>query len=489
MNQMDQAPIIDQLLRVRREGLISFHMPGHKHGRLYQAFPYHHFHEKLTEMDVTEIPGTDNLHYPQGAIAAAQAQAQQAFQSEETFFVVNGSTAGIYSLLMAVAGPGDQVLVNRNCHQSVIHGLFLGGCTPVYLYPEMDLTQGIALGINPKAVETVLIENPEIKAVLITYPTYHGIGCDLEEIARIVHHYGKILLVDEAHGAHFGLSPQLPKPALACGADGVVQSTHKTLPAFTQCAMVHIQGPRIDRERLRMMLRIHQTSSPSYILMASLDWATYFYQTQGPEIMKELLEAIEAFRAALAELSDYEILGQEAIGKGYIHQVDPTRLWIHHRSISGDTLSQILRRDYQIQMELSSSYGILGIATVGTTKDDLIKLLEALKEIAHRHRNQPYQGEHSSGIPLEQPQWFPQQVYGPREAIYKRKKTVPLGACDGMVAATTIVPYPPGIPLLVPGERIAPGMAAYLASMLDRGMEVLGVLPGATPKVEVLVED
>lgn len=482
---MEQVPILDQLIKLQKQQVVSFHMPGHKNGAIFEQISYKNFKDILVNIDTTEIPGTDNLHNPKDAIKKAQDRASKVFGSEETYFLVNGSTSGIYSMLMAVTSPGDKVIVNRNCHQSVIHGLLLGDCTPVYVYPEMDIHQGIALAISPRTVEEALIANPDAKAVLITYPTYHGIASDLSLIAEIVHRYDKILLVDEAHGAHFGLSEVLPKSALACGADLVVQSTHKTLPSFTQSSMLHMQGNRIDREKLKFMLRIHQSTSPSYLLLASLDMAVMIYETQGTYLMKNLLENINWFKESISDLKGVKLLDQSYLGYQNIHHLDPTKLWIslEQLSLSGYQVDEILRKEYSIQMELSNLYGTLGITTIGNHKKDFERLSHALRGISQRGGNKkikaltPYTNR------------VPKQIYTPREAIYKEKKAIPLQESVGLISGSTIVPYPPGIPMLIPGEEINQEMIQYIQMMISEGMEVLGLRDEKRLLIDVIVDN
>lgn len=468
---MEQVPIIDQLVKLNKQQVVSFHMPGHKNGFIYDRIPYKNFKALALNLDTTEIPGTDNLHHPQGVIEKAQRRASEVFGSEETFFLVNGSTSGIYSMIMAVTNPGDKVIINRNAHQSVIHGLLLGDCTPVYVYPQMDVHQGIALGVSPKAIEEALLAYPEAKAVLITYPTYYGIASDLKKIAEIVHKYDKILLVDEAHGSHFALSPKLPPTALECGADMVVQSTHKTLPALTQSSMLHVQGNRADREKLRFMLRLHQSSSPSYLLLASLDLASMICQTQGKDLMEALLQNIEWFLKQVRGIEGITLLNQSNKGKDNIYAIDPTRLWISldQLHLTGCRVHGLLRQKYFIQMELANLYGVLAITAIGNQRHDFERLSHALMQISKKGGSRRIE---------EFPPYtyrVPRQVYTPREAIYRRKRTVALKESDGQISGSTIVPYPPGIPMLVPGEQINQEMIDHIQRLLLEGMEVLGL--------------
>jgi arginine/lysine/ornithine decarboxylase len=468
---MKEVPILDQLLKLQEENIVSFHVPGHKNGRIFNKFNYKNFTKYMLNMDTTEIDGTDYLHNPSGIIKEAQDQAKKLFKSDETFFLVNGSTSGIYSMIMACTSPGDEIIVSRDCHHSVMNSLFLADLKPIFIYPKIDLFQGIALGVSPDEIENALQSNPHVKAVVVTYPTYYGIASDLKKIADIVHKYDKILLVDEAHGAHLGLSDRLPKTALACGADAVVQSTHKTLPSFTQSAMLHLQGKRIDLERVKFMLRMHQSSSPSYLLLASLDLARNIYENHGRCLMEELLENIEDFRNKMQNLEGSFILGKEVEGKHFVKEVDLTRIWISlcNWGVSGYELNTKLRSHFNIQMELSNLHGALGIATIGSIKKDFEELYCALEIMGkEKKKKNDYRVESFGDLK-------PRGVYTLRQAFYKEKKKILLEESRGQISGEYIIPYPPGIPILTPGEVIDGNIINYLQAISRQQATILGL--------------
>ncbi|MBM7614736.1 aminotransferase class I/II-fold pyridoxal phosphate-dependent enzyme [Alkaliphilus hydrothermalis] len=488
---MKNTLLLDQLIKIQQQQMISFHMPGHKNGRIFERLPYKNFKNILTYIDTTEISGTDNLHHPKGAIKKAQERASRLMGSEETFFLVNGSTSGIYSMIMAVTNPGDKVIIGRNCHKAVINGLILGDCIPCYLAPTVDPVQGIALEITPASVERMLLEQPDAKAVVITYPTYHGVASDLKKIAEIVHKYDKILLVDEAHGAHLGLSEALPKTALECGADIVVQSTHKTLPAFTQSSMLHIQGSRVDRDKLKFMLRLHQSSSPSYLLMASLDVAMTIYESHGKELMGELLNHVKEFKSSMKEYEGVVLFDEDDFSEATasLYTLDPTKLWIslQRKGISGVQLEEELRSTFGIQMELSNLYGVLGIGTIGNEKKDFIQLakaIEGINSLSKTYTSYTTIIGHNVKSPLmmEIPQW----ALTPKEALYREKRTVRLQEAIGLISGTTITPYPPGIPILMPGEVINKGLIQYIKAITSMGMEVIGLKDDTQLLIDVI---
>ncbi len=474
---LQESPLLNRLIETQKEKLVPFHMPGHKNARMYKNLK-----KKLISLDTTEIPGLDNLHKAQGVIKEAQARAAETFASDESFFIVNGSTSGIYSMVMAISCPGDKLIVGRNCHQSVVHATILGDIEPVYFYPQMDREQGIALGTSPQEIEDKIKENPDAKGVLLTYPTYHGFASDLEQIAQIVHQADKILLVDEAHGAHLGLSDRLPKSALACGADIVVQSIHKTLPSLTQSSIIHVQGDRVDREKLKFMLRLNQSSSPSYILMASLDFATTVYRQEGRQLMERLIYHIDSFRRQVKDIEGVKVLGEERLGQKHIKAMDITKLWISmkDRGISGYQLEERLRKDFKIQMELSNIYGSLALTSIGNEGEDFNKLAKALDKISKEEAGEEI---------LRMPPYsysIPKRRYTPREALYMDKKRVKLEDSVGRVSGEYITPYPPGIPILLPGEIIEAETIDYVKTMVKQGMELTGLKDHTCQWIEII---
>lgn len=475
-------PIIDYLIKLDESKVTSFHVPGHKNGKIYPMYKYGEFFSKLGHIDTTEIIGTDNLHNPTGIIKDSQEIAKEVFGSKETFFLINGSTSGVYSMIMATTSPGDKIIVNRNCHQSVIHGCILAELRPVYVYPEIDYARGIPLGVSPEEVEKLIRQNMDAKAVLITYPTYEGVASDLKKIADIVHKYDKILLVDEAHGSHLGLSEILPKTALQCGADIVVQSTHKTLPALTQSSMLHVQGNRIDMDKLKFMLRVHQSSSPSYILMGSLEFAVMLYKQYGQALMGDLLSSIEQFKRELGHIKSIELLTYNSKIHSNNYTIDPTKLYISSRNrFSGVWLETYLREKFNIQMELSNLNGVLGVTTIANDQDDFDNLLRALYSLDNL--------DVDSSNKLDRVSIYPpvEQRCTPREGLYRQKKSVELKNSVGLVSGEFVIPYPPGIPLVVPGEVISKEIIQYILMAISQGISIVGLKDKTLKFIEVII--
>ena len=299
--------ILNQLGEIVNNNLVSFHVPGHKLGKIYDRLGYSNILESLYKMDTTEILGTDNLHSPEGIIKESQERAARVFNSKNTYYLVNGSTCGIQAAIMSVCNPKDKIIVNRDCHQSVINTLILGDIEPAYIYPQIDNKTNILMGIKIEDAIDTIDKNLDAKAILLTYPTYYGKVYDLKTICNYAHSKGMMVIVDEAHGAHLGLSDKLPMTALEQGADIVVQSTHKTLPSFTQSSMIHIQGERVNQERLTSILRMIESSSPSYMLMSSLELAVDIYETKGKDLMDELLDNIDIFKKNMEKYKNINI--------------------------------------------------------------------------------------------------------------------------------------------------------------------------------------
>ncbi|MCC0666502.1 aminotransferase class I/II-fold pyridoxal phosphate-dependent enzyme, partial [Clostridioides sp. ZZV15-6597] len=345
--------IINELSEIVNKEVISFHMPGHKKGKIYEKLGYVNVLENLYKMDTTEIIGTDNLHSPEGIIKASQENTAKVFKSDYTYYLVNGSSCGIQSAIMSVCNPKSKIIVNRDCHQSVINGCILGDVDIKYIPCEISKDTNILKGVNVINAIDIIDKNLDAKAILLTYPTYYGMTYDLEYICNYAHSKNMVVIVDEAHGAHLGLSEKLPKTALEQGADVVIQSTHKTLPSFTQSSMIHVKEDRVDLNKISNMLRITESSSPSYLLLSSLELAVDIYENKGKKLMEELLNNIHIFKNNVNE--NLEIYSTN----------DKTKIFISAKNIglTGYELENILRKKYNIQVELSNYYGVLLICT------------------------------------------------------------------------------------------------------------------------------
>ena len=347
-----------------QEDYYPFHMPGHKRNpdTVNTDLPF--------DRDITEIDGFDNLHHPEGILKKAQETAASVYDTKECYYSVNGSTAALLAAVSATVPRNGQILVARNCHKAVYHALYLRNLIPTYVYPQMDPKWWINGGISSDKVERALAENPEIKAVLLTSPTYDGVVSDIEKIAEIVHRYEIPLIVDEAHGAHFHFSNYFPTSAAELGADLVIQSFHKTLPSMTQTAVLHNCSDRVDSRLIRRFMGIYQTSSPSYILMASIDACMDTMAAEGKQMFRDFTRILEQTRKRLS-VCKYIRLVDPVKGKNGVFDYDRSKLVFSTRAslLSGSDLYHILLDRYHIQMEMESENYALAIAAVGDREE------------------------------------------------------------------------------------------------------------------------
>ncbi|QQE74534.1 aminotransferase class V-fold PLP-dependent enzyme [Brevibacillus composti] len=476
-----RAPLYEHLDRHAQTHPHPFHVPGHKMGRSFDSAGIHRFSDVLP-LDVTEISGMDDLHDPAGVIAEAQALAAEAFGAEETRFLIGGSTVGNMALIMSVCRPGDKILVQRNCHKSVFHGMMLARAHPVYIVPAVDPDSGVAAGIRREDVERALQVHPDAKAVFITNPTYYGMGIDLAKMAAVVHRFGIPLLVDEAHGSHYGFHSAFPLSAMQCGVDAAVQSTHKMTAALTMSSMLHIQGPRIDRERLARSLAILQSSSPSYLLMASLDLARRHLVHEAGQEWSELLPQLERLRERIRSLAWLELA---ELGPSSVYTtMDPLKLMLILRTddLDGYGLQQLLEES-SIYPELADTSHVLLAASSGTRAEDLHQLMRVLESLpcqsAQSSRRFAQAGMVSSSFLRE-------QAMPIHEAMDAERISIPLEQAEGHIAGEMIIPYPPGIPLLAPGERIDAPFLQQLTELRKSRVRFQGVRDASLQTIQVV---
>ena len=461
--------IFDKLKAYSDSDYYAFHMPGHKRNLdlMDGTSPY--------RIDITEIDGFDDLHHAEGILRDAQERAARVYHADETHFLVNGSTVGILSAILGTTEKGDSILVERNCHKSVYHAIYLNELDPVYLYPKFDTEQGLSTEIDAADVQKALEEHPKIRAVMIVSPTYDGVVSDIEKIAEIVHAKGCPLIVDEAHGAHFGFDPYFPKSANIYGADLVINSLHKTLPALTQTALLHVNGELVNRSRVKRYLDMLQSSSPSYILMSSIDACiglleeTQKEQVQEDEsetysdarsdckyknIFSEYAKRIEALRKDLKRLKYLKIIQTDNTDR---YDRSKFVISVKHAPMSSHELYEILLHRYHLQMEMLAGTYVLAMTTVGDTQEGLDRLRDALLEIDKEIDTR--QGRPSAietDLPLSGRQPALEKVWTIAEAVNRTDKIQKRSFEDsiGCISVEYAYLYPPGSPLIVPGERI-----------------------------------
>lgn len=477
LNQND-TPLFEALMEYVARDTIPFHVPGHKKGVGVDAEFKNFIGDNPFKIDVTVFKLVDSLHHPTGPIKEAQALAADAYGADATFFSIHGTSGAIQAMIMSVVGAGDTIIVPRNVHKSVTAGIILSGAVPVYMQPELDKNLGIANGVLPETVEETLRENPHAKAVLIINPTYYGVATDLKRIADIVHSYDIPLIVDEAHGPHLNFNEKLPMSAMEAGADLCSQSTHKIIGALTQGSLLHVRTKYVDVARVQQIMNLLQTTSPSYILMASLDTARRQIALEGEKLLDKAIGLAEYVRAEINKIPGFYCYGRELLGRPGVFAIDPTKICITCRDlgITGFDLDMILSTKYHIQMELSDLYNVLAVGSFGDTQENMDKLLAALREISSEYMSKSTRKADFIDIPP-----IPKQVLIPREAFNGQKVSVPLAESIGEVSGEFLMAYPPGIPVLCPGEVITEEIVNYVQDLKNTGLYVQGT---EDPKVE-----
>ncbi|MBW4607900.1 MAG: aminotransferase class I/II-fold pyridoxal phosphate-dependent enzyme [Hassallia sp. WJT32-NPBG1] len=490
MLDQNQTPLVDALKAHATRPHAAFYTPGHKRGQGISPRLTDLVGEAVFRADLTELSELDNLFAPQGVIQQAQQLAAEAFGASQTYFLVNGSTCGIEAAILATCGMGDKIILPRNVHSSVVSGLILSGAMPIFVNPEYDLVLDIAHSITPASVQSAIEQHPDAKAVMIVYPTYYGVCGDVEAIARITHQYNIPLLVDEAHGAHFAFHPQLPIAALAAGADLSVQSIHKTLGAMTQASMLHVRGNRVDSDRLNKTLQLVQSTSPSYILLASLDAARQQMALHGKQLMSRTLQLADDARTRISQIPGLSVLEispsstnltppnpPSLLGKGGVLSPSPTRGGVGERfaldktrltvtvselGLTGFEAEEILD-ELGVTAEFASLQHLTFIISLGNTEADIEQLVQGFITLANHRIN-----TEKIDLKLSKLVWDDLITVGnsvrmsPREAFFAASETLPILETTERICAEIVCPYPPGIPVLMPGEVITRAALEYL---------------------------
>lgn len=475
MGKTKGTPLISALKRYISDGTVRFHMPGHKGGQAIPDYLVKFLGNRVFAADVTNVPGLDDLHQSRGVIREAQELAAETFGADRTYFLVNGSSCGLQALVMAACGPGERILAPRNIHRSILSGIILSGAVPVFFTPEYDCEYKIPLGACPEKIALCLDQNPGVKAVLLVTPTYHGITSDVASIAEIAHGRGIPLLVDEAHGPHLSFHGDLPPSALEGGADASVQGTHKILSAFTQASMLHLKSRLIERQRLEAALKLLQSTSTSYLLLASLDAAREQAAACGRYYIQGALDLAGYLRNEINQIKPLSSFGAEITGRPGVHGFDPAKVTISVRrlGVTGLWAEQWLREKYKIQVEMSDLLNLLLIVTFGNLRFDADLLLEALRDMVECVKLN-LAGAFPRQIAPDPLPGIPDLVITPREAFWAPVAAVSLPEAAGRVSAETIACYPPGIPVICPGERITGEIVDYLAGLRSVGMHFQG---------------
>ncbi|WP_394912028.1 aminotransferase class I/II-fold pyridoxal phosphate-dependent enzyme [uncultured Robinsoniella sp.] len=472
--------LYDQLRDYAKSDYYPFHMPGHK--RRLGGFM------NPIETDITEIEGFDNLHHAEGILKEAQERAAAVYGSENTYFLVNGSTAGILGAVSACTSIGGKILMARNCHKAVYHSVLIRELDAVYIYPQQEQGIGLNCGLSPEKIREMLITAPDIQAVIITSPSYDGVVSDVEKIADICHTYQKPLIVDEAHGAHFGFHPYFPKNSIGKGADIVIHSLHKTLPAFTQTGLIHLNGSLVDQAVLERYLGIYQTSSPSYLLMAGVDQCIRMLEESGDRLFGEFVENLEQFRRKADELQMVGLAGKEELaGEKDVADLDLSKLilYIKNGSMSGNELYEELLQRYHLQLEMAAGDYALALTSIGDSREGFDRLYQALEEIDRRLlAKDPVQLEKRSYAGMNNLTEMPVC-----RAVERRMERILLENAIGRIAGEFVYLYPPGIPLIVPGEKISGEFVENVLQYREKGFSLQGMKDYSGKYLEVLERD
>lgn len=481
MNRQEKTPIFDALKQYVADGTVPFHVPGHKLGKGNPEFRAY-VGDKVLGIDVTCFPDTDNICNPRGVIAEAEALAAEAYGADHAFFLVNGTTSGIQAMIMAVCEPGDKIIIPRNAHKSAIGGLITSGARPVYIEPEMNQDFGISMGVTPEKVAWALHQHPEAKAVFIINPNYYGTASDLVEIVEVAHAFNVPVVVDEAHGAHLKFHRKLPISAMEAGADLAASSTHKLVGSLTQSSMLFLKEGLISPKKVKAVLNLTQTTSPSYILLTSLDLARKQIATRGEALLDRTLELAEWVRTEFKAIEGLKLFGEHLIGEPGCFDFDPTKVTINVQGLgmSGYEMEYILRSEFKLQVELSDLYNVIFLITIGDDWESVSYLVDSVKAIAARRT---LKNVIKMCPPVPE---IPVMSVSPREAFYSPTRVVDLQEAAGEISAEPIMAYPPGIPLLCPGEIITQEIIDYVNILKQENADLQGTEDPDISRIKVL---
>lgn len=467
MNKMNQAPLYEALLSWKEKNPLSFHVPGHKNGTSFSTYKRaDYFYKELLKIDATELPELDDLHHAEGPIKKAEQLTSQLYGSVESRFLVGGSTAGNLAMIMALCSEGDRVLVQKNCHKSILNGLRLAKARPIFLSPSIDQVSQVPTGVTLDLIRRALIQHNDVKGIILTNPNYYGMTINLEPIISYAHENGIPVLVDEAHGAHLVREKFFPESALKQGADVVVQSAHKTLPAMTMGSYLHV-GNEIYTSAINDYLQVFQSSSPSYPIMASLDLARHYLSSLTDQQLTLILEEICQFKKQLSEIPGLSVIGDT--GQAY-HRLDPIKITVQLSGMSGYELAKKLETE-NVFVELSDPLNVLLVCPLASNTEVFDRALQAFEKIAALKEKAIF------SVPFFQTDdediTFPAYSFTKLETMITEK--VRLTKATGLIASKAVIPYPPGVPIVIPGERIDLAKIQRIDMILRGGGHIQGL--------------
>lgn len=466
LNQM-RMPIYEALEKQRLERLVHFDVPGHKGGRGNKELKSL-LGDNCVKLDMNSMKPLDNLCHPSSVIREAQRLAAEAFHAHEAFFIVNGTTAAVQAMIMSVTTVGDKVIMPRNVHRSAINALVVNGAIPVYVNPGVNKHLGIPLGMCIEDVKRTILDNPDAKAVLVNNPTYYGICSDLEQIVKLAHEHNMYVLVDEAHGTHFYFGENMPVSAMKAGADMTAVSMHKTGGSLTQSSLL-LTKDTINADYVRQVVNLTQTTSASYLLLSSLDIARKNLSLHGREMFQKVLEYANYARKEINTLGGFYAFGEEIVNGDSVFAFDTTKLSIHTRDIglAGIEVYDLLRDEYGIQIEFGDIGNILAIISGGDRRLEIERLIAALSEIKRLYEKD------KAGL-FDHEYINPKIVMGPQKAFYSKKTSLPIKESCGKICGEFVMCYPPGIPILAPGEMITKDIIQYISYAREKGCFMTG---------------
>lgn len=475
----ERAPIYEALQNFQKMRVVPFDVPGHKRGRgnpeLAQLLG-----EKCVNMDVNSMKPLDNLCHPVSVIRDAEILAAEAFGAAHAFLMVGGTTSAVQSMVLSAAKRGEKIILPRNVHRSVMGAMVLCGAVPVYVNPECNEELGIPLGMSVAAVERAIRENPDAKAVLVNNPTYYGICSDLRAIVNLAHSHGMLCLADEAHGTHFYFGGNLPVSAMAAGADMAAVSMHKSGGSLTQSSLL-LTGPGVSEGYVRQIINLTQTTSGSYLLLSSLDISRRNLALRGREAFAQVCQMAEYARREINEIGGYYAYGRELINGDSIYDFDTTKLSVNtlHVGLAGIEVYDLLRDEYDIQIEFGDLGNILAYLSIGDRKRDIERLVSALSEVKRRFQRE------KAGL-MSQEYMEPLVDVSPQDAFYAQKESLPIEETEGRVCSEFVMCYPPGIPILAPGERITREILDYIRYAKEKGCSMTGPEDAGIERLNVL---
>jgi lysine decarboxylase len=465
----EDAPLYEAVREYIKRDMVPFHMPGHSQGKGAPKLLKRLFGQEFFDFDLTEVSGLDYLHYAHGVIRKAEDLAADLYGTRATFFLVNGTTAGIHAMILSTIKKGDKIIIGRNSHRSVIGGIIEAGAVPIFVQPEFNEEFGIITNITPESIAKTIKENPDAKAVHITTPNYYGFQGRIKEMIDLVHKHDMYVLVDEAHAAHFPFNKKFPKSAIKYGADIIAQSAHKTLPTLTQTSFLHVVSDRVNVDRVEQVLGLIESSSPSYIFMISMDIARREMALRGEELWDKAISVSEYAREEISKIPGFKVTSSALINHNDINAFDPIKLTINVQELGycGFAFESYLN-DHNIEIELSDLQNVLLFITIGTLYKDVDKLISVLRKVPPK--------KHKSSVRM--PKFPPASKFAmlPNDAFNSAYEPVYLKDSIGRISWGIVAPYPPGIPVFVPGMEITSDAAEFIDEVYHKGGLVQGFI-------------